>query len=50
MPEDNPNSLTDQEYVDVIAYMLTVGGMPEGEAELHPNLQSLARVLIQPQQ
>ena len=50
MPEDNPNSLTDQEYVDVIAYMLTVGGMPAGEAELRPNLQSLARVLIQPQQ
>jgi mono/diheme cytochrome c family protein len=49
MPESNPNSLTDQEYVDVIAYMLTVGGMPAGGDELQPEPQSLARVVIQPQ-
>ena len=49
MPEDNPSSLTDQEYVDVIAYMLTVGGMPAGDGELQPDPQSLARVVIQPQ-
>jgi mono/diheme cytochrome c family protein len=48
MPEDNPNSLTDQEYVDVIAYMLTVGGMPAGGDELQPDPQSLARVVIRP--
>jgi mono/diheme cytochrome c family protein len=49
MPEDNPNSLTEQEYVDVIAYMLMVGGMPTGEDELQPNPQSLARVVVRPQ-
>ena len=49
MPEDNPNSLTDQEYVDVIAYMLSVGGMPVGEAELRPDLGRLARVVIEQQ-
>ena len=49
MPEDNPSSLTDQEYVDVIAYMLNVGGMPAGDDELQPDPQSLARVVIQPQ-
>lgn len=49
MPEDNPSSLTEQEYVDVIAYMLTVGGMPTGDDELQPDLQRLARVLIRPQ-
>ncbi len=49
MPEDNPNSLADQEYVDVIAYMLTVGRMPAGDYELQPDPQSLARVVIQPQ-
>ncbi len=49
MPENNPNSLTDQEYVDVIAYMLTVGGMPAGDDELQPDPQSLARVVIRPQ-
>lgn len=46
MPEDNPDSMTVQDYVDVIAYMLTVGGIPAGDAELRPDLQSLARVVI----
>ncbi len=49
MPEDNPDSLTGQEYVDVIAYMLTVGGMPAGGEELQADPQGLARVVIQPQ-
>jgi mono/diheme cytochrome c family protein len=46
MPEDNPDSMTEQEYVDVIAYMLLLGGMPAGDAELQPDAQSLARVVI----
>ncbi|MCH7892308.1 MAG: cytochrome c, partial [Gemmatimonadetes bacterium] len=46
MPENNPNSLTEQEYVDVIAYMLTVGGMPAGGDELQLDPRSLARVVI----
>jgi mono/diheme cytochrome c family protein len=49
MPESNPGSLTDSEYVDVIAYMLSVGGMPAGEDELRPDWQSLARVVIERQ-
>jgi mono/diheme cytochrome c family protein len=48
MPEDNPDSLTDQENVDVIAYMLSVGGMPAGEDELQVDPRSLARVVIGP--
>ena len=48
MPEDNPNSLTEQEYIDVLAYMLRVGGMPAGHDELQPDPQSLARVVIGP--
>jgi mono/diheme cytochrome c family protein len=46
MPEDNPDSLTEKEYVDIISYMLAVGGMPPGDAELQPDPQSLARVVI----
>ena len=49
MPENNPGSLTDEEYVDVIAYMLTVGGMPVGNDELLPDPQSLARTAIRQQ-
>ena len=46
MPEDNPGSMTDQEYVDTIAYMLQVGGMPAGDDELPPDPRSLARIVI----
>ena len=49
MPEDNPESMTEQEYVDVLAYMLAFGGIPAGEDELLPDLSSLARVIIRPQ-
>ncbi|MDX1404814.1 MAG: cytochrome c [Woeseiaceae bacterium] len=48
MPESNPGSLTDQEYIDIIAYMLSVSGMPTGEHELPPDPMELARTLIQP--
>jgi mono/diheme cytochrome c family protein len=46
MPEDNPASLTDEEYVDIIAYMLSVGGMPAGDEEIRSDPQSLARTII----
>lgn len=49
MPADNPGSLLDEEYVDVIAYMLSVSGMPPGDDELRPDPQSLARAVIQQQ-
>ena len=49
MPQDNPGSLADEEYVDVIAYMLSAGGMPAGEAELRPDPQRLARVVFEQQ-
>ena len=49
MPESNPGSLSDEEYVDIIAYMLSVGGMPAGGDELRPDPQGLARVVIEQQ-
>ena len=48
MPEDNPSSLTAQENIDVMAYVLSVGGMPAGDDELQPDPRSLARVVIGP--
>jgi mono/diheme cytochrome c family protein len=49
MPEGNPGSLTDEEYVDVISYMLSVNRMPVGDDDLRPDPQSLARAVIQQQ-
>ena len=49
MPEANPESLDDQEYVDIIAYMLSVSWMPAGDDELEPDSQSLARFIIRQQ-
>jgi hypothetical protein len=46
MPSNNPGFLTDQEFVDVIAYMLAVSGAPAGEAELTSNAQTLAGILV----
>ena len=48
MPEGNPQSLTDQEYIDVITYMLTVDGMPAGDNELPTDPQRLAHIVFQP--
>ena len=46
MPEDNPGSLTDKEFVDVIAYMLSVSNLPAGSIELQVDLHSLSQVTI----
>lgn len=46
MPLDNPGQLTDQEYVDVIATMLTVSKVPAGDTELPPDTSALAGIVI----
>ena len=48
MPENNPGFLSDQEFVDVIAYMRSVGGAPAGAEELRPDPRSLAGLVISP--
>ena len=48
MPEDNPGSLAEQEYVDVVAYMLSMSRMPAGGNELPPDARSLANIVIRP--
>jgi mono/diheme cytochrome c family protein len=49
MPEDNPDSLTSQETVDAIAYLLSVSGIPAGDNELPADMRQLARAVIAPQ-
>ena len=46
MPENNPGSLKSREYVDVIAYILEINGMPSGEASLRPRASMLKNILI----
>ncbi len=37
MPEDNPGSLKQQEYADILAYFLSLNDYPAGDAELQGN-------------
>ena len=50
MPEDNPGSLDDQEYVDVLAYVLSMSRMPAGGDELPPDARSLAHIVMRQRQ
>ena len=34
MPEDNPGGMPMEQYVDVVAYMFKINGMPTGDDEL----------------
>ena len=34
MPANSPGSLTRQQYVDIMAYMLSIGAFPEGKSDL----------------
>lgn len=34
MPEDDPGSLSDQEYVDIVSYILELNGFQSGDVEL----------------
>ena len=44
MPEDNPGSLTAQQYGDVMAYFLQLNKYPEGSDELKGDAAALAQI------
>ena len=46
MPVDAPGSLTNQQYVDVVAYMLQLNGHPAGKSALAPDPAALRKVRI----
>jgi len=46
MPEDNPGSLKQQEYADILAYFLSLNAYPPGEAELQGNASAMATIKI----
>src|SRR5215217_5685263 len=50
MPEDNPGSLKQQEYGDILAYFLSLNEYPTGEAELQGNASAMAAIKIEKKQ
>ncbi len=48
MPEDNPGSLTQQTYADVIAYILQLNEYASGDAELVPSQEAMDAIPLGP--
>lgn len=46
MPENNPGYLTDEEFTEVIAYMLEMSGVPAGDELLPSDRDRLADIVI----
>jgi len=44
MPQHNPGSLTEQQYADILAYVLGSGGFPSGQTELLPDIDTLSQI------
>jgi mono/diheme cytochrome c family protein len=47
MPQENPGTLSDQMYTDIIAFLLAINDFPEGEQELAPDTTALSDILLQ---
>lgn len=47
MPVNNPGFMSDQQYIDIVAYMLASSNMPAGEEELPTDPASLAHIVIE---
>jgi len=46
MPEDDPASLRPEEYAAVLGYILSVYGLPSGDAELAPEQELLEAITL----
>jgi len=44
MPQDRPGSLTPQQYIDVVSYILQLNGIQAGSRELAPDTALLTRI------
>jgi mono/diheme cytochrome c family protein len=49
MPLTNPGSLSKEQYLDIMAYMLEVNGYPAGSHQLTDNNEELQAIKIEPQ-
>jgi cytochrome c553 len=48
MPQNNPRSLDDQTYIDILAYILQSNGAPAGNQKLEPNPAVLRQIVVEP--
>lgn len=48
MPESNPGALTRQEYVEILAYILSLSRYPSGDSELAYEDDALAGITVAP--
>ena len=48
MPPESPRSLSDQAYVDVVAFLLNANNYPAANYELEPDPTALAEIAIEP--
>jgi len=46
MPQNKPQSLSDTDCIDIVAFLLQSNGFPEGGAELIPDLTLLRKITI----
>jgi mono/diheme cytochrome c family protein len=44
MPQTAPHSLSDQTYIDIVAYILSANGLPTGSSDLKSDLDSLKAI------
>jgi mono/diheme cytochrome c family protein len=49
MPIRNPGQFSDQQYIDIIAYMLSYHGAPAGTAPLPPDIAFLNEIRVEPE-
>jgi S-disulfanyl-L-cysteine oxidoreductase SoxD len=47
MPKNDPASLSQQEYIQVVAYLLKINGVPAGDADLAADGEALRRIRIE---
>jgi len=48
MPKDNPTSLSDDDYANVMAYILQLNAMPPGDRPLPSDSTALAQIKVVP--
>ena len=48
MPQNAPDSLGDQAYVDLVSYLLKMNGSRSGESDLKPDVAELEKIVVTP--